>query len=88
MSRRIDHATASKVAAALSARAAFGDRFAYHSALLAGLLLPLVDAVFERPLWQTREHQNGRMETDRRVSVDRAMSTAQSRRTVHAMKDR
>lgn len=57
MSKRLDHVTAAKVSAALAARAAFGDRFAYHSAQLAGLQLPLVEEVFSRPVWETRERR-------------------------------
>lgn len=55
MSKRLDHVTAAKVSAALAARAAFGDSFGYHSAELAGLQFPLVEQVFNRPVWQTRE---------------------------------
>lgn len=44
-----------KVLDALSARAAFGERFAYHSAMQSGLELGFVRALFHRPLSQTRE---------------------------------
>jgi hypothetical protein len=73
MSRRTDHATAAKISAALAARAAFGERFAYHSAHLAGLLLPLVMEVFARPMWQTRERQAiARPVPDRRIKGKRS----------------
>jgi len=73
MSRRFDHATAVKISAALAARAAFGERFAYNSAHLAGLLLPLVKEVFARPVWQTRERQAiARPLPDRRVAGKRS----------------
>jgi hypothetical protein len=73
MSRRIDHATAAKIAAALAARAAFGERFAYNSAHLAGLLLPLVQEVFSRPVWQTRErHAIAGPLPDRRIAGKRS----------------
>lgn len=73
MSRRIDHVTAGKVSAALAARAAFGEHFARHSARLAGLRSPLVDAVFARPAWETREKNafSGSV-PDRRISTDRS----------------
>ena len=53
--------------------AAFGERFAHHSAHLAGLPLPLVAEVFARPLWQTRErHAIPNPLPDRRIAGNRA----------------
>ena len=72
MSRRIDPVTTQKITAALSARAAFGERFALHSATLAGLQPRLVEAVFSRAVWETREYRSLlRAVPDRRVSADR-----------------
>jgi len=73
MTRRIDLAIAAKMSSALAARAAFGERFAYNSAHLAGLPLPLVTEVFARPLWQTRErHAIPNPMPDRRIAGKRA----------------
>ncbi|KQV54792.1 hypothetical protein ASE26_28755 [Duganella sp. Root198D2] len=73
MSRRIDHATATKISAAFAARAAFGERFAYNSAQLAGLLQPLVSEVFARPMWLTCErHAIAGPLPDRRIAGKRS----------------
>lgn len=73
MPRRIDHATAAKMSAALAARAAFGEPFAFHSAQLAGLLPALVESVFSRPAWETRErHGVPGAATERRIAGDRS----------------
>jgi len=55
--RRNDDLTASKVAVAISARAAFGDDFAYRTAWSAGLPANLITSIFSRPIHETREFQ-------------------------------